>query len=103
MGFVGSAGSGVEGSGTVGAGCSEGFGALGLLVMWGVNWGDTYLGPAVEVEGVVAVGFEENDNLLDPSLLFKTVFILVTRLLSLFPFSGGAGPSLAGVLMFALV
>lgn len=56
-----------------------------------------YLGPAVEA----VTGFEE--NLFDPSLLFNTVFIRVTNVLSLLPFSGGtSGPSLAGVLMIAV-
>jgi hypothetical protein len=63
---------------------------------------NSYLGPAVEA--VAAAGFEENDNLFDPSLLFNTVFILVTNVLNLLPFSGGtSGPSLAGVLMIAAV
>lgn len=52
-----------------------------------------YLGPAV---GLLPM----NDNLLDPSFLFNTVFIRDTNLLTPF-FSGADGPSFAGVLIIA--
>lgn len=66
------------------------------------GWDSSYLGPGAEV--VAAAGFEENDNRFDPSLLFNTVFILVTKLLNLLPFSGGtSGPSLAGALMIIVM
>lgn len=59
---------------------------------------ESYLGPAVDDVGA-AVGFAENGNLLDPSLLFNTVFILDNKPPFFFS-SGTFGPVLAVELMF---
>jgi len=63
----------------------------------------SYLGAEVEAVGTTGT-LDENDNLLDPSLLFKTDFILETYLLKPFFFSsaGVAGTGVAGVLMLLM-
>jgi hypothetical protein len=83
-------------SGTLAAGSAatgSGFGSLAVLArdhVMGVF--DTYLGPETDFD------LPENDSLLEPSLLFSTVFILVNNLFTPFSFFS-AGPSFAGVLM----
>jgi hypothetical protein len=64
----------------------------------------SYLGPVEEEAAAAVTGlFPENDNRLDPSLRFNTVFILVKYLLIPVFFSlGAAGPSFAGALMMAV-
>lgn len=70
-----------------GSGAAIGVGSAGLVK----------LGPAAVVAGA---DFAENDNRLEPSLLFNTVFILDTILLNPPFFSAGtAGPSFAGALI----
>lgn len=61
---------------------------------------ESYLGPAADDVGA-AVGFAENDNLFDPWLLFKTVFILDNNPPFFFS-SGTFGPVLAVELMLGL-
>jgi hypothetical protein len=56
----------------------------------------TYLGPDTDFD------LPENDNLLDPSLLLNTVFILLSNLSTPVSFFS-AGPSFAVVLMIAMV
>jgi hypothetical protein len=56
---------------------------------------DTYLGADTDFD------LPENEYLLDPSLLFNTVFILVNNLFTPVSFFS-AGPSFAGVLMAAV-
>jgi hypothetical protein len=56
----------------------------------------TYLGPDTDFD------LPENDNLLEPSLLLNTVFILLSNLSTPFSFFS-EGPPLARVLMIAMV
>jgi hypothetical protein len=60
-------------------------------------------GPAAEAVGADVLGEEPIDNLLEPSLLFNTVFILDTYLLNPFFSTGVGGPSFAGILIAAVV
>lgn len=80
-------GAGVSTGASTGAGLATRVGSAGLVT----------LVPAV---ADAAVGFVENDNRLEPELLFNTVFILDTILLNPPFFSvGTAGPSFAEVLI----
>jgi hypothetical protein len=65
---------------------------LSSLSLYIASRGKAYLGPAVDA-------LPMKDNRLEPSLLFNTVFIRETNLLTPFFFSTGPGPSFAGALM----
>jgi hypothetical protein len=83
----------VSGAGAAGTGAVAGSGSGLLEVLAETCSGrKTYLGPDTDFD------LPENDNLLEPSLLLNTVFILLSNLSTPVSFFS-AGPSFAGVLM----